>query len=264
MEVVTFIDRSRATPAGGGLDGAPERTLETHLYLPDGDERAPLVLFAHGYHGHPRKFTRLLGGWRDAGYAVAAPTFPLSSDAAPEPTFDDVPEQPRDLWFVLDALLASPGGRLDGARIALAGFSIGAVTVLDAAFAQGSPAAGRIRAVIAMGGGLGGTGAHSFTPTPLLVTHATEDYVVPYERGAEAFDRASPPKALLTFETRAHHEGVEDESQPEVAPVLAAATLAFLDWAVREDDSGLARLRAAADGSPIARLDTVGLPAPAG
>src|SRR3954454_21029249 len=168
MEVVTFVDRSRATPAGGGLHGAPERTLETHLYLPDGDERAPLVLFAHGYHGHPRKFTRLLGGWRDAGHAGAAPTFPLSSDAAPEPTFDDVPEQPRDLWFVLDALLAAPGGRLDGARVAFAGFSIGAVTVLDAAFAgfsigavtvldaafaQGSPAAGRIRAVIAMGGG---------------------------------------------------------------------------------------------------------------
>src|SRR3954469_16979408 len=254
MEVVTLVDRSRATPAGGGLHGAPERTLETHLYLPDGDERAPLVLFAHGYHGHPRKFTRLFGHWRDAGYAVAAPAFPLSSDAAPEPTFDDVPQQPADLSFVLDTLLGSDAGaRIDETRVAFVGFSMGAVTVLDVAF--GPNADERARAVVAMGGGLGSLRGHVFGAKPLLVSHATEDYVVPYERGVDAYERASPPKALLTFEARAHHEGLQDDDpRPEVATVVEAATVGFLDWAVREDEGGLARLRAAVDASAIARL----------
>jgi predicted dienelactone hydrolase len=260
LDVLTLVDSSRPTPPGGGLAGASERTLVTHLYLPDGDERGPLVVFAHGYHGHPRKFTRLLGGWRDAGYAVAAPTFPLSSDVVPEPTFDDIPQQPRDLSFVLDALLASHGARLDAERVAFAGFSMGAATVLDAAFAPGADE--RARAVIAIGGGLGNVRGHVFTAIPLLVTHATEDYVVPYERGAAAFALARPPKAMLTFETPTHHEGVQDDPRPEVARVLDATTLAFLDWALRGDDSGVGRLRAAVEAAPVARLDEVGLPPP--
>lgn len=257
MEILELVDASRPTPPGGGLGGAPQRRLETHLYVPDGQGRAPLVVFAHGYHGHPRKFTRLLGDWCAAGYAVAAPTFPLSSDAVPEPTFDDVPQQPRDLSFVLDSLLAH-AARIDPARVALAGFSMGAVTVLDAAF--GPRPDERPRAVVAMGGGLGSPGGHVFTARPLLVTHATEDDVVPYARGLDAYERALPPKALLTFDARAHHEGVQDEPQPDVAPVVAAATLAFLDWAVRGDANGVARLRAAVEASPVARLDEAGLP----
>ena len=75
-EVVTLVDESRRTPAHGTFAEEPARVLETHLWLPRGaGAPSPLVVFAHGWVGHPRKFTRLFSAWREAGYAVAAPAF---------------------------------------------------------------------------------------------------------------------------------------------------------------------------------------------
>lgn len=48
------------------------RALPTQLHLRAGEPPWPLVVFAHGWIGHPRKYTRLFGRWADAGNAVVA------------------------------------------------------------------------------------------------------------------------------------------------------------------------------------------------
>jgi alpha-beta hydrolase superfamily lysophospholipase len=255
-ERLELVDTARTTPAGGGVPASPARTLETWLWLPERRAPAPLVVFAHGFRGHPRKFTRLLGGWCAAGYAVAAPAFPLASDAAPQPAWDDLASQPHDLAFVADSVLGSHGARLDAGRIAYAGFSMGAIVVLAAAFALGDR---RPRAVVAMSGGLGGFDGHAFEAgVPLLVVHATRDPIVPYAFGVEAYERARAPKALLTLDAAVHHEGIEDAPHPASA-VVDAATTAFLDWSLRDDATAPARLRTALDAWPSAALAADGI-----
>lgn len=64
------------------------------MYLPaPGSDGAPLIVLAHGFNGHPRKFTRLASFWADAGYVVAVPRFPVSNDnfGAPEPQLSSLP-----------------------------------------------------------------------------------------------------------------------------------------------------------------------------
>jgi alpha-beta hydrolase superfamily lysophospholipase len=248
-ERLQLVDPTRATPPGGGVAASPVRTLETWLCLPDGGAPAPLIVFAHGFRGHPRKFTRLLSHWREAGYAVAAPAFPLASSAVPEPSWDDVENQPGDLAFVADAVRARES-RIDRDRIAYVGFSMGAITVLAAAFALGDE---RPAAVVAMSGGVGGFRGHRFRNVPLLVTHATGDPIVPYDVGVDTFARARRPKALLTFDAEIHHEGVEDEPHPTSA-VVDGATTAFLDWSLSGSETALARLRSAVAAYPRASL----------
>ena len=113
MRVVELdlVDTSRATPTIGRFGGAPRRDLPTTVYLPAGEVAAPLILLAHGFNGHPRKFTTLAGHWAAAGYVVAVPRFPVSSDdfAVLDPAvFDariaDLPEQAIDVTFVVEAV----------------------------------------------------------------------------------------------------------------------------------------------------------------
>ncbi|HEV3486329.1 MAG TPA: hypothetical protein VG106_13040, partial [Vicinamibacterales bacterium] len=99
------------------------------MYVPESGPVAPLIVFGHGMWGHPRKFTRLFARWAGAGYVVAAPAFPHTNDENTPPyLIDDVVNQPADVSFVLDELLARGLG--DAERVGVGGFSLGAETAL--------------------------------------------------------------------------------------------------------------------------------------
>jgi predicted dienelactone hydrolase len=244
VELVTLVDDARS------------RTLVTHLYVPERGEPAPLVVFAHGLSGHPKRFTRLLSAWADAGYVVAAPVFPHTSDEAPGGVvFDDVIEQPGDVTFVLDALVDD--ARVDRERVAVAGFSLGALTVYGAAFDRARRDR-RFRAAIAMSGRLYPFGGgYELADVPLLAVHDARDQVVPYEDGVAAYEAAAPPKAMLTLHVDGHHEPFEDYGT-EAGPIVDAATTAFLDLVLLGREDASARLDAAGD-SPLATLVRDGL-----
>ena len=78
----------------------------TAIYRPNGIGQFPLIVFAHGFAGHPEKFTKLFAAWADAGFVVAAPAFPLTNSHVPEVKISDVGQQPADMSFVLDNVLA--------------------------------------------------------------------------------------------------------------------------------------------------------------
>src|SRR5690349_18989972 len=104
-----FTDTTRATASPGDPAYSPNRVLPTDLYLPTSPTPRPLIMFSHGYHGAPRKFSQLFTAWARAGYIVAAPRFPLTSDrGAPFDSVGDLANQPADISFVLTELLHGP------------------------------------------------------------------------------------------------------------------------------------------------------------
>lgn len=219
----------------------------TTLYEPGrSDQPLPLIVFGHGFNGHPRKFTKLLGAWAEAGYVVGAPTFPLTNDEFPGETVrDDIVNQPADISFVIDELLRADDfrGVVDEARIGVAGFSLGGMTALAVGFNSEHWDA-RPRAIAVLAGrfweGLGGS--YEMDAKPLLIVHGTEDSLVPFELGEEVYRAALPPKVLVTLEGARHHEEIEDGGGP--VPAVVETTLAFWDVFLREDEGARERLLA--------------------
>jgi len=226
------------------------RFLRTFLHLPANGPPWPLVVFAHGWVGHPRKFTRLFGRWVAAGYAVAAPAFPLTNDEASAPDFDDVASQPADVAAVLDAL--TQDARFDGGRVAAAGFSLGAVTTLG--FVFGSQPDPRVSAAIAISGHEPWFDTLTPRACPLLVVHGRLDRAVPYEGGVAVYRRALPPKALLSIALPRHQDHVEDDPPTAGEEVVDEVTTAFLDRVLRR-----APAPAPDVGAAIGRLENDGI-----
>src|SRR5829696_5083943 len=137
----TFVDPSRRTESASGQGNAPTRTLVTVIRYPQGDGPFPLIVLAHGQTGHPNKFTQLTTAWASAGFVVAAPVFPLTSNQTTFETDGDYVNQPADVSFVIDQLVARGddhngplAGRVDKAHIGVAGLSLGGATVYGFAF----------------------------------------------------------------------------------------------------------------------------------
>lgn len=215
--VVTLTDASRVTPATAGAGHRSARVLPTHLYEPDGDGPFPLIVFAHGLDGHPRKFTRLLTAWAAAGHIVAVPTFPISNDEAPGGAdMVDLHEQPTDMGFVLDELLAdsSPVGvDVDPARVGAGGLSLGGATVYGFVY-DDEYRDHRVRAAMVLDANELGFAPDLTRGPPLLLIHADPDPTLPYENSAAHFAAATVPAGLLTLHEMAHAEPYEDVDDP--------------------------------------------------
>jgi predicted dienelactone hydrolase len=189
------------------------RELPTVVYVPAAAQEAPLIVFCHGMWGHPRLFTHLFAHWARAGFAVAAPTFPHTNGDKPPPYLvEDVVNQPGDVSFVLDELLARELG--DPGRIGVGGYSLGAETALAAGLVPGH-ADPRIRAVVAIAGAL----AHpSFMlrpllPRPLLLVQGAEDKEYRLREMRDVFEAAKEPRKLVTIEGAGH--GIcQDDGEP--------------------------------------------------
>ena len=208
------------------------RALQTTVYVPPSGPISPLIVFGHGMWGHPRKFTRLFARWVDAGYVVAAPAFPHTNDASPPPyLIEDVANQPADVSFVLDELLARGLG--DRERVGVGGYSLGAETALAVGLhpRHGDP---RVRAVVAVAGALfhPDFAADVLRPLPLLLVHGAEDTENDRLREAlRTYEAAQGPKELVTIDGAGH--GIcQDDGEPHATRV-ADLTTAFWDRHLR-------------------------------
>jgi predicted dienelactone hydrolase len=214
-----FEDRSRPAVDPTGERSAPTRVLPTELYLPASPGPSPLIVFAHGFNGDPGKFTELFGAWADAGFAVLAPRFPVTSTTVgtnPLTRAADITEQPADMSFVLDRLLAGKyAGRIERSRIGVAGMSLGGGTSW-ALISDTCCVDRRFRAAIVMDGNRFSFGAATFVPNkvPLMVMHAKTDVALPYAAARVAYDEAAAPKYFVTIFEAIHPEPFEDWPHP--------------------------------------------------
>jgi dienelactone hydrolase len=190
----------------------------TAIYRPNGSGQFPLIVFAHGFAGHPDKFTKLFAVWADAGFVVVAPTFPLTNDHAPELNGADVAQQPADMSFVLDKVLAldkQPGSRLfrsiDHHRVGAAGLSLGGLTVYLLVYSECCRDR-RFDAIEVLDGIRPNVQLDGHVP--LLIAHSDTDPVIPYSTARAAFTAASPPAWLVTLHGASHASEWEDDVTP--------------------------------------------------
>jgi predicted dienelactone hydrolase len=146
------IDSPAALPAPLDLDVVDEgreRTIPVRVWLPSHDRPAPVILFSHGLGGARDGNAYLGRHWSARGYCVVF----LQHAGSDEAVWRDLPfperlpalrkainlsttlDRYRDVPAVLDRLDAWNGeaggpldGRLDPARVGIAGHSFGAVT----------------------------------------------------------------------------------------------------------------------------------------
>lgn len=246
-----LVDRSRPAVDPAGERSAPARTLPTELYLPPGTGRVPLVVFAHGFGGDPSKFDQLFTSWADAGFAVAAPRFPITFTGADSRTLGragDFVQQPGDLTFVLDEVLASTyGPRFDRRRIGAAGLSLGGVTtwgwVTNSCCRDPRP-----RAAIIMDGDRFDypDGTYGPNQVPVLVFHADADPALDYEHARRAYADAVPPKYFVTMFGVLHAQPFEDSPSPADAMVTRTTIDFWKGWLLGER---AARARITSDGT---------------
>ncbi len=193
-ETITLSDPSRMTPARGSVPAAAGRLLVTDLSVPSGAAGPlPLVVFAHGWNSDPTVYAPLLQHWAQAGFLVAAPVFPDSTDLYAGSPVSDYADQALDISFVITALRhGSAGLRVDPGRIAVAGHSDGgtdvALLALDPAFADP-----RVRAYVCMAGEMpSGIAPYAIgsSPAALLVAAGSNDEYGDYTASVGVFDAA--------------------------------------------------------------------------
>jgi dienelactone hydrolase len=208
----TFVDASRPTPPNGTFAGAPTRTLVTELWYPAAPSSAggafiepsgapyPLVMHSHGFLDNRLGEEYLTRHLASHGYVVAAIDYPLSRGGAPGgPTVADVANQPGDVSFVLDRLLADLGSAVDPERIGASGLSLGGLTTLLATYHRElrDP---RIKAAmpIAPVSCMFARRFFGAVRVPILVLHGDTDEILPYEaHGLNVYRGARGSKHLI-------------------------------------------------------------------
>jgi len=237
----TFVDESRPTQAPDPAANAPTRTLVTEIHYPEGTGPFPLIVLAHGQTGHPSKFNELTTAWASAGYVVAAPVFPLTSNQATYETIGDFVNQPADMSFVIDQLLERNegdgplSGLVDPEHIGATGLSLGGSTVYG--FFDDCCRDERIDAVLVMAGLLlPFDEAFEWPSLPLFIINGNGD-----NRGRDPYMLASPPKYFMTIERPTHSAPFED-TPDEADQLVVTVTVDFWNGYLYEDDDALVDL----------------------
>lgn len=285
VRAATLVDPARPTPEVTrlGIPAASNRTIPVTAWYPARDgsptadplpdasprtgRRYPLIVWAHGNGARGANAPTVVRDWARRGFVVVAPDFPVSSRARSNTdAIDDWANQPGDLRFVIDAILEGDAlwdvGRLvDPERIGIAGHSLGAITVLAAAY--GPDPDERIDAVVSLAGMplLAGTDVGS-RETPLLLVHGDRDPTIPSVLSRQMLERAVGPRLLVRFPEGRHSDYLQ-APDPETATALATATLAFWDTFLNADPRAAARIPAVAAPGRVA-VEAVGSTTTAG
>jgi predicted dienelactone hydrolase len=209
---------------------------------PVAEGRFPVLEFSHGVTASGPAYTGFLQPLARAGYVVVAPTFPLTSGAGGWTDLNDYRNQPADVSFVLNEVLALDGkdgdalqGHLATDAVAVAGHSLGAITTLG--FVNSCCDDERVKAIVEISGvELPFDGGTFDAPpkVPALLIHGKDDNTVPYQGSVNAFGTLPGPRAFLTFPQGGH---VDPVSSKDDAPVTESTVKAFLALELRGDDT---------------------------
>jgi fermentation-respiration switch protein FrsA (DUF1100 family) len=257
--VLRYVDRSRTIKLPSGKR-VPRPVTTVFWYPParDGDGPFPLIVFGHGFASRPSWYRRLLHGWAEAGYVVAAPVFPLGNANAPGgPNESDIVNQPRDMSFVVTRVLAASAsgrgsfaGLVDPEKVAVAGQSDGAMTAFAAAY-ESPWRDDRVKAALVLSGAILGRPRYvERDAVPILAVQGTADTINEPKYAHRLFRAVGRPKFLLLLHGAGH-------LLPYTVPgptfdTVENVTIAFLDHYL--GDGRLAAIGKAAQKLPSAEL----------
>jgi dienelactone hydrolase len=245
----TYVDTSRPTAPFDGSPGAPSRTLPTAIYYPSltqgsggwGNDAVanaepasalgpfPLLVFASGIGSNGPADFEEFEYYVKAGYVVAAPTFPITSQMDPAAA-NDVVNEPGDISFVLTQVLKDARTRGNALRglvkrrqLGLIGRSLGGIAALGTIFnpQYRDP---RFDAVVVM------AGAPDLVPnddvgqvrTPYLEFHGTADESTPYDAELAFWQKANPPKFFVTIPGADHDTPFFNQAGGDPTPLNQA------------------------------------------
>lgn len=214
-EPLALTDTSRPTLPNGDFEGSPVRELNGFLWVPERQEQKPfpLIVYSHGFMSSVAEPQFLVDFLVPKGYAMAAVDFPLSHGGAPGgANAGDVVNQPGDISFLLDALLArnadeqdSLYGVLDPSRIAAVGLSLGGLTTQFAAFHRHllEP---RLKAAVSIAGPSSFLESDFFESNtiPFLMIAGSADAIIPYETNAAPIPDKVSNGRLVTLQHGSH------------------------------------------------------------
>jgi poly(3-hydroxybutyrate) depolymerase len=208
--------------------------LVTDLLVPVGASGLrPLVVFAHGWNSDPGVYAALLDDWAAAGFVVAAPVFPDSTDLYPGSPVSNYADQALDISFVITSLLHDEMVPIDPTRIAVTGHSDGgtdvALMALDPAYADT-----RVRAYVCMSGEMpsGVTGyTVATTGAAFLVAVGSADEYGLYPLSTQVFQAAKAAAKAMLVEPGGDHLGSFIGTTPAAAAMRDVETQ-FLELAL--------------------------------
>lgn len=222
----------------------------------------PLVVFAPGFLQCDGVYSHLLHQWASAGYVVAAVEFPLTNCHAAPTHESDLSNQPADMSFVINRMLALSGqpqgilARLiSPTKVAVAGHSDGGDTV--AAMAAASCCHdNKVRAAIVLSGAewapLPGRWFSAHTP-PMLFVQGTDDSWNPFAASVQLYQSdTTGTRYFLELFGANHFTPYEGYSAPE--PIVARVTLDFLDRYLAGQYGKASAMRAAGHVPGVAEL----------
>ncbi|MFC3741865.1 alpha/beta hydrolase family protein [Paractinoplanes deccanensis] len=202
LTTLVFYPAARPTAGHGGGRSGRAKTQRVPAA-----GRFPLVLFSHGLRSSPERFAAALSSWAAAGFVVAAPTYPHTSEFAPRFDRGDIVRQPDDARHVLREVLRldvdrrdALSGHIDTERIAALGHSAGGYTTSGLFVAGHDP---RLRAGVILAG-WAAPGAFAGPPATMLFIQGKADPVVPVKVSRAAYDRVPWPKSYILMRRDSH------------------------------------------------------------
>ncbi len=208
-----FIDESRPTAANRDYAGDTNRTFNTTLWFPIGANSAhPLVIHSHGFTSARNDLSYVAQQLASHGYVVAAADYPLTHGGAPgRPNSVDVLNQPEDVSFLIDSMLALSGadkpfaGTIDSQRIGLMGYSLGGLTTELATYHPRlrDP---RVAAAVSIAGPTVGMTSQFFSTTdvPFLMIAGTLDFLINFDANAAPIPDLIPGAQLAAIRGGTH------------------------------------------------------------
>ncbi len=208
-------DSSRNTAANGDSPGADSRTLKTTVWHPVNEDSGPypLLVYSHGFSSSRAGGAYLARHMASLGYVVAAMDFPLTNMRAPGgPQVKDVVNQPGDVKFVIDSMLAASQkegvlqGLVDPARIGVFGLSLGGLTTELVSF-HPELRDPRIGASLSIAGPtffLSPTFFEAVPQLPFMMLAGDIDALVPWVSNAGPIPDKRPGAELVTIRGASH------------------------------------------------------------
>lgn len=244
--------------------GSPSRPLPTGVWFPSAGQGGstplaagapyPLLVFSSGFDRSVVTYQALIDAWVSAGFVVVGPTYPHTDPGLGPVERSDLVRHPRDLRYVLDAVLGQaslPGNALSGlvdpAEIGVVGQSDGAMVSLAVA-ADSCCHDPRVKAAAVMSGSeLVAFGGSYFTgpAVPLLVVQGSADHTDPPACSAYIYDDAPAPKYWLDLLGADHFAPYVDPGADRQA--IAQVTVDFFAAELEGRSSSLASM--ASDGT---------------
>ena len=249
---VTWFDHSRGTDRNNvtGAGTRPFRKIKVMFLVPDAPGPHPLLVWVHGVTGTGPGYEGVLRRFAEAGYAVAAPTMPLTSGEGAWANLADYANQPGDVRFVIDRSVGGYPSTFDATRVAVGGHSLGAITTIGTTYSNCTRCRdARIDAAIEVAGVElpfpGGTfplPKASMPTVPLLAVHGGRDGTVPVKGSDELYAKARGRAHYLRIPGGGHSDVLGDA-------LFDDAVVGFLDRYLSGDTGGLDALPGLASAS---------------